>query len=83
MDHLTEDATIRGALKELVDGNGWQEVIGVLDVLLADPGNFDTRQNPDAENVDVPMQVNVSFPRRRTLSEEGQADFSKLYPTDN
>ncbi len=83
MKHLTENATIRGALKELIEGNGWTEVIMTLDFLFRDPDHFDDEANPDVEDVTVPMSVDISFPRRRTLAEKGQADYSKVYPTDN
>lgn len=81
--HLTEGATIKGALKELVEGNGWDEVILCLDDIFRRPGEVDESVNPDIEALPMPMSVDVSFPRRRTLAEGGQADFSKLYPRDN
>lgn len=79
--HLKEDATIRGALKELIEENGWIEVITTLDLLFSRPDNFDHEASLEAESVQVPMGVNIVFPRRRTLAEEG--DYSKVYSNKN
>jgi len=81
MKHLTEDATIRGALKELIEGNGWIEVITVLDHLLMDPENIDDQVNTEVEDYTVPMGVSIEFPRRRTLAEEGGPP--QLIPREN
>lgn len=65
--HLKEDATIRGALLELIEGNGLFEVITSLDYILQHHEHEDPH-----DDLPYPMQVNLSFPRRRTLSEEGE-----------
>lgn len=67
MDHLKEDATIKGALKELVESSSLEDVVLILDRLAKD-------QSP-------PLQVEMSFPRRRTLAEEGEPP--KLIPREN
>lgn len=69
-EHLKDDATIHGALKELIEGNGWIEVICTLDLLLSDPDNIDDEVNTEIEDYTVPMGVSIEFPRRRTLSEQ-------------
>ncbi|WP_103030017.1 hypothetical protein [Salinibacter altiplanensis] len=81
--HLTDDATIHGALKELVEGNGWDEVILCLDDVFRRPSEVDESVNPDIEALPMPMSVDVSFPRRQALAEGGGADYSQLYPRDN
>jgi len=84
--HLKDDATIYGALKELVEGNGWDEVVLCLDNVMARPSNVDESVNPDIESLPLPMSVNVSFPRRRTLAEDGSeeldTDGSTWTPTE-
>lgn len=76
--HLKEDATIRGALLELIEGNGLFEVVMTLDYILQ-------RQDYEDPHDDVPypMQVDVSFPRRRSLAEEGDLGPPQLAIHDN
>jgi hypothetical protein len=81
MSHLKENATIRGALKELIEGNGWVEVVCTLDLLLSEPDSINDRVNPEVEDYTVPMGVSIEFPRRRTLSEEGEPP--QLIPREN
>lgn len=80
--HLTDDATIRGALRELIEGNGWVGVITTLDFLLADPSRVDDEGKEHITPIPAPMSVDISFPRRRTLAEDGM-DPSDLYLNDN
>jgi len=72
--------TILGALKELIEGNGLREVVLQLDFLLANPDELDCREEVDG--VPVSMQVDVSFPRRTNLGEQGVTP-AELYPNDN
>ena len=81
MNHLKENATIRGALKELIEGSGWIEVICKLDLLLSEPDNINDNVNPEIVDYTVPMGVSIEFPRRRTLAEEGGPP--QLIPREN
>jgi len=81
--HLTDDATIRGALTELIEGNGWIEVICTLDLLLSDPDNINDEANPKVEDYTAPMGVSIEFPRRRTLAEDGSDEPPTLAIHDN
>jgi len=81
MNHLKENATIRGALKELIERSGWIEVICQLDLLLSEPDNINDNVNPEIVDYTVPMGVSIEFPRRRTLAEEGGPP--QLIPREN
>ena len=83
MSHLKDGATIMGALKELVEGNGWDEVVMCLDDVMSDPSNIDESVNPEIESLPLPMSVDVSFPRRRTLAEDGSDEPPQLAIHDN
>jgi len=76
--HLTEDATIKGALLELINGNGLFEVITVLDHIL----QHDEHEDPH-DDIPYPMQVDLSFPRQRTLAEDGGEGPPQLVIHDN
>lgn len=65
MSHLTDDATIRGVLKELVEENGWEEVVLTLDMLLEEPSNIDDPEHRPP----VPLSVDASFPRRVNIGD--------------
>lgn len=82
-EHLKDDATIYGALKELVEGNGWDEVVLCLDDVMSDPSEIDESVNPDIESLPFAMSVDVSFPRRCTLAEGDGGDITKIYGHDN
>jgi hypothetical protein len=76
--HLTEDATIRGALLELIEGNGLFEVVMTLDYILQHQEHEDPH-----DDIPYPMQVDLSFPRRRSLAEEGDLGPPQLVIHDN
>lgn len=76
--HLTDDATIRGALLELIEGNGLFEVVTTLDFILRD-NEYEDRH----DDVPYPMQVDLSYPRRRTLAEDGHEGPPQLAIHDN
>lgn len=63
--HLTQDATIYGALMELIEECGWTEVVGVLGDILSTPSAINDKQN---QNVDssppAPMKVSAEYPVR-------------------
>lgn len=81
--HLKDDATIYGALKELVEENGWDEVVLCLDDVMSDPSEIDESVNRDIESLPYPMSVDVSFPRRCTLAEGDGGGDSKIYGREN